>query len=678
MTAPNEILIHRIVRSIVRMSSEIGCTIPEALAAFLLKVVLQRPGEQPVRQLLCEAGSPTSADADSWLPRLAATCLQPVSPTNSPASQLLQMQLDHQINNRTREQVFCGHEEEANCRLASVIDDIFQFDVGKLGRDQLNLLHRKISVLAVLSHSLGDPSDAAAVNETCGALYSVVLPHQLRSLLSQSRQQRCRSLVEITDTVAGVRLFNKDCSVGGADIEDLPCLLSDTCKTLGERLQSEIEACCETANQFNTLLVKAVAPADVRGCVVCRCGQSSSLAPCDHQSEIQSDGVSFWREVALCRQIVAHHLQYKLYLQSLLSDVKLLSCEVRRLLVSLSQLLQNLHECIDNNITVPINSVFPLFVKLGRLWRVIQAETVYLNHINTRFSRLTSFMQLYKDNDTLHLSLLKSQTENVDSDPERQQCLCLSSSSCVESDSPSTQVLNVDCLKHADSIVYEYNGFCPVSMVTGNGALLVGDCRVGVVYYNYRYYCFSSEDCLNRFAADPERYSDVIESMVIFQPELVHLLQMEWHVGGTSSTAASCSSSTPSYHVPPTLLADTGVQTAIHPESALSTEADVEGYSWNEWNMRRQLITLADLHTRRTRSTQTRLSHLRRDNATQVYPPRGVECQTSRDCCSQCYTDNTYLQGLRGNRSAAFSIVPLSAHHTQSCTAGHQRFYKSH
>lgn len=106
-----------------------------------------------------------------------------------------------------QEQVFCGHEEEANCRLASVIDDIFQFDVGKLGRDQLNLLHRKISVLAVLSHSLGDPSDAAAVNETCGKAAPLPL-HITTAALSP-----CSSLTSVS---AGVE---KSCTFSEVDGE---------------------------------------------------------------------------------------------------------------------------------------------------------------------------------------------------------------------------------------------------------------------------------------------------------------------------------------------------------------------------------------------------------------------------------------------------------------------------
>ena len=64
--------------------------------------------------------------------------------------------------------------------------------------------------------------------------------------------------------------------------------------------------------------------------------------------------------------------------------------------------------------------------------------------------------------------------------------------------------------------------------------------------------------------------------------------------------------------------------------SEISTQVDthiVDGYidvkyRWNEWELRRHALLLVNLKTKKTHSTQTALSHFKRESETQHYPSK--------------------------------------------------------
>ena len=50
----------------------------------------------------------------------------------------------------------------------------------------------------------------------------------------------------------------------------------------------------------------------------------------------------------------------------------------------------------------------------------------------------------------------------------------------------------------------------------------------------------------------------------------------------------------------------------------------VKTYEWNEWELRRKAIKLANLRQRLTKAAQTNLSNYRREAAIQIWPPKCV------------------------------------------------------
>lgn len=91
--------------------------------------------------------------------------------------------------------------------------------------------------------------------------------------------------------------------------------------------------------------------------------------------------------------------------------------------------------------------------------------------------------------------------------------------------------------------------------------------------------------------------------------------------------------------------ADFGTQTDTH----FFEKNIVKDYEWNEWELRRKALKLANLRQRITKSVQTNTSNFRRENFTQVYLPKDQYIQTKRDNYSNVPQPKVYLSGVRGH-----------------------------
>jgi hypothetical protein len=106
---------------------------------------------------------------------------------------------------------------------------------------------------------------------------------------------------------------------------------------------------------------------------------------------------------------------------------------------------------------------------------------------------------------------------------------------------------------------------------------------------------------------------------------------------------------------------DGGVQTELHP---IASNID-KSYEWNEWELRRKAIKLANLRTKATHSTQTASSNFRREDGTQVYLPKESSSQTKKDSSTTTSKPVTYIEGLRGARGPKAvepRVVDLTLH----------------
>jgi len=122
--------------------------------------------------------------------------------------------------------------------------------------------------------------------------------------------------------------------------------------------------------------------------------------------------------------------------------------------------------------------------------------------------------------------------------------------------------------------------------------------------------------------------------------ELINLVQLQRQFQNLASNESTLDKRQPR------LQTDSGTQTDTHiNEPYIDKE-----YEWNEWEMRRKALKLANLRKCITNSTQTILSNFRRENETQVYPPKENCAQTKRDGETMVPKHNIYYAGLRGKK----------------------------
>jgi hypothetical protein len=207
------------------------------------------------------------------------------------------------------------------------------------------------------------------------------------------------------------------------------------------------------------------------------------------------------------------------------------------------------------------------------------------------------------------------------------------------------------------SLPLEYQGYCAWSIVHRGGLLLPGNPSLGIVRVLGRQYSFAGGEALRAFVEDPEKYVEGVLAQARRHPALVHLLCLQPYIphsdiselfsGDLAEEQAAASGGAGS-----AARASAGCQTPHY----INTTIPDAHYCWNEWDLRRSAIQLADLTKKRTVSQQTNLSHFRRDNHTQYTLAErdsegvadGKGTQTGIEKSSQVERVYRFHAGLRG------------------------------
>ncbi|XP_077366018.1 cilia- and flagella-associated protein 206 isoform X2 [Festucalex cinctus] len=489
--------------------------------------------------------------------------------------------------------------KEINWMLESKLNQVSReiIDSRMKTRDQLEVLYRKIITYILLSSGMGSPSDVTSVQETTAALQSIFPSTELGSFMVLLKRDKEQQLSELTMTVTGIRLFNK------------------ASKKEHEMNSSELM------------------PAVV--------GEALSVTSEVIQNELSVTKTLAWKYTALLEKY--HGSQPGEY------DVPL---------VQLTQALYNVRQCehflqillifllktsVQPKTAVPTSKVFPLFKALSKLWSELQDEAELLNILNNIALRL----QFFRTSQAKILSKypLDSLLEGVEVKTDKDRLNEHSGERIDPAQLKQHEWLHPETTDNLTELPLQYNGFCGYTLVNKDGLLLPGNPYIGVLKHKERLYVFNSKEAAMKFAHSPDYYIALVAEKAKSSPELIKLLKLHqtpFCVQAGKTLLASKS--------------DSGTQTDVH---ALVTNI-VKSYEWNEWELRRSAIKLADLRTTVTHSTQTHLSHMRRENTTQTWLPKEVACQCKRDGETGVPRPQIFLAGLRGRRDGRMEKINLT------------------
>ncbi|KAH3708597.1 cilia- and flagella-associated protein 206-like [Dreissena polymorpha] len=615
--AQAESVIKNIIREIAQECASKGQAVSETLVAFMVKaVVLDPANEFNVDRTL------TKDDVQ----KLIRLCVDRLMDTRSPALDTVKMQVYFDMNYTTRSDFLDEHRRVLESRLQPVLREIT--DSRARTREELESLYRKIVSAVLLRSGLGSPTDIAVVREATAALQSVFPQTELGTFMSLTKRDKERQLLELTMIVTGIRLFNKECGKGGEGIDDLPAILNEAVPATTQNVDAEIHAALRGANKYTALVEKI-------------------------QSGESMEGPS----VQLLKEALINSRQHEAFLRVILNDVISCAQQVEMLEQQLAARMEQLQATVQSKTAVPTAQVYPQFIHLSQLWSGFQDEMVLLSVLSNILASLDPFTRGHRElfNDEVLMPFLTG--VSIKSDEQRIQETSGHESRVNPNDFRDLDWLFPETTKNFNKLPLQYRGFCAWALAKFDRLLLPANPEIGVLRFKEHFYAFSSKKAAMEFSSNIEGYIQQVAEGAKRSPELIQLLEL--HTQFATITPYTTGKDQGRMIEKPVTKCDSGTQTDTH-----ILEANiVKSYEWNEWELRRKAIKLANLRTRVTHSMQTDLSNMRRDTAIQVWPPKEQLTQTKGDSYTNVPQPHVFMAGLRGggmNQSTVMTKMDLT------------------
>ncbi|KAG7239166.1 hypothetical protein INR49_029917 [Caranx melampygus] len=610
-----ESVIKNIIRKIVQQCAERGHAVSDTLAAFMVKSVVLDPRH--------------GFDADRTLTRqdiqkLEELCLDRLMVKCSPSLDTIKMQVYFDLNYTSRREFLEEINRVTESRLSRVSREITDSRVKT--RDELDALYCKIITYILLRSGMGSPASVNTVKEATATLQSVFPQTELGAFMVLIKKDKEQQLKELTMIVTGIRLFNKASKrrEEETDLSELmPPALNEALPVVSKTIEEELSMSQSLAWKYTAVLEKIT-----------------------HSDDQPEDSV-------ILKQALYNVRQHEAFLKVLLDDARVCAQRVESLKLKLSSQIKQLKETVQSRTAVPTADVFPLFKSLSELWSGLQGEAEMLSILSN--IRLNLQLFLASQAKMFSEAYLDSLLQDTEVKTDERRMTESADESIVPAEMKTQEWLLPDSTASFNRLLLQYNGVCGYTFVRRDGLLLPGNPHIGVLKHKEKLYVFSSKKAALEFAACPDDFITKITEKAKLCPELIQLLKLHQQF--------SCVSPYSEMQPGESLLVkhitrrESGTQTDIHP---VETNI-VRSYEWNEWELRRKATKLvshsstrksydADLLSKATHSTQTDLSHMRRENVTQTWLPKDAVCQSRRDGESNVPRPQIYLAGLRGQR----------------------------
>ena len=650
----------------------------------------------------------SSSEVDVWVDSLLPALLS----LDHPLQRTLRLQVDFELRHALQSHLGRMTEAEERRETEKKVEAVMAVRIGEGEEEQRTGVPAFYAVLFALTlHSNGGGGLAAPATEgrkmereVAAALESVFpLPHLL-AWAELREEERRAELDGLPALVRGIRLFNRQLRKGG---EGLTCQADDV-----ERSNAELQSDIDKEAAFIGEIAQAYTDVvhmweDGRRSTGRRSAgkggeeekEMASFLP--SASSPPSPPSSFVSLRVRCELI--HRRQFLLFLQSLQADCAEASLSIRSAASALESLYSQLTAIVGLRSSVPKHAVFPLFQQVGALYQRLLDEERRVGLRRELFAQL-------KDSRNPFITALQAETIGRAKEARRRSApqkeaeqfhFVRTLADGEEADAEASSCVRVarDSCAAFMTLPLALQGYCAFTLVEANGFLVAGDPALGLLRYEGHFFAFASLQGMRAFHSDPAGLLRALEVDVVpVFPSLVHLLglqprfphtdvaqyitaslvqQVFHHQQAQQQRTRASPSSSPSPLLPPvppsTRVSST--QTPTHlpvadaAEDGGSTASSLSSLHWNEWEMRRRALQMADLTRSRTHSTQTELSHYRRDNSSQytlaarqddgVAAGRGT--QTRVDVATNSERRHVVLTGLRkASEHGATQLTPIT------------------
>ncbi|NXF75451.1 CF206 protein, partial [Sclerurus mexicanus] len=607
----SERVIKGIVREVGLACAARGQTLSETLVAFMVRAVVLDPrNDFNMAQILTEKD----------VQNLIQFCVTRLLDTTNPSLSTIKMQVYFDMNYANRAELLHEQQRVLEGKLAPVVREIT--DSCPRVQEEMEKVYQNIVSYVLLSSGLASPTDTEAVREVTAALQSVFPQTEVTTFISLNKKDKEEQLKNLAMLVTGIRLYNKECGKGGSSIDDLPAILNEAIPSATQAVDEGLNACHMLAHKYTALV-----------------------------ESMQEDPHRYMQLSSFkLREALFSVRQYEAFLCILLSDAITSAQEVESLNVQFAATMMQLKNIVQDKISIDSQEVFPLFLELSKIWTSFQDEMLLLSFLTNMSNNLQAFLEIQSQlfPEEVLTSLLKGVTVKSDEERIRETM----GTRVTVSDFKNQEWLFPETTDNFDQLLIQYRSFCAHSIGV-KGLTLPGNPAIGILKHKGRCYVFSSKEAAYTFARDPDKFIQLNVEKAKEYAELIQLLelhhQFEYLVPRAQARSADKSL------MKPTAKCDSSTQTDTH----ILPPTILRSYEWNEWELRRKAIKLANLRRKLTHAMQTDLSHMKRENCTQVYLPKDASTQTKRDNSSNVPKPQIFLKGLRGGSSPTTHMVKV-------------------
>ncbi|NXN91444.1 CF206 protein, partial [Rhinopomastus cyanomelas] len=601
-------IIRRIVGSIEQACAARGQDVSEAMVLFAVQAVILDP-----RNDLTLGKFFTEED----LQNLIQLCIRKLLDTTNPSLSTMKMQVYFDTTYKTRDELLHEQHRVLEEKLAPVVRDITT-SCPHVQEDVENTYHNILSYM-LLSSDLGSPRDIEVVRETTAALQSVFPETEMPGFMSLSKKNKEQQLRHLAKLVAGIRLYNKECGKGGRTIDDWPTILNEAISSATQAIEERLHTCYTLAHQYTALL--------------------ESMQE-DPRRRMQLSDFKI-------KEALFNVRQYERSLCMILSDVITSAEEVEKLRMQFAEMMEQLKQTV-HKFSVDTSEAHPFFVALADLWSHFQDEMLLLRFCTSMTDHLQQFVEIQSQlfPEEVLTSLLERVTVKTDEKRRRETM----ETRVNAADFQNQEWLFPDTTENLYDLPIQYHAFCAYT-IGAKGYLVPGNPAIGILKHREKCYVFSSVEAAYSFAQDPDMFIQLIIEKAWEYAELVYLLGLHHDFDCLVPQAAYVDNQLRR----PMPKRDSSTQTDTH----LLPPTIVASYEWNEWELRRKAIKLANLRLKSTHSVQTDVRHMRRGNSTQVYLPKDNGTQTKHDNSSNVPRQQIFFKRVQRGSSPTTPIVKI-------------------
>ena len=614
-----------ILNNLVYKARENNNPVPDALIAFLLNIQYDKEkkdfyfkdneklSKEKAQEVIKKVQDILNAKGDGIAETLKLQITYELSHIQEEDKiEKIKMYFDTELNNILRE-ITSTPSSKKDTETFQIHKKIFNYLLIKTKQNTLNSLNEINDENPKTKNNLG----INAEREIYSYLDNIFPKSGLSPFLTLSIQDKISQLNELSNTVMGIRLFKCELGQGGIGLMNI----EDIKKKLKHDLLYEVK---DFYTHINTVCDK----------------YSLIYDNLDFDSIVNEKELNVLDKI---RKYIVYYRQILTYLSMLIDDLHNSIQMKDSLILSYENEKNSIMDIIGEQMIISKDQAYPRFQNLAKMYTKFQEEVFILDIRDNVFRKLKEFIEKntikteYDPNEWEECFELY--TDKLDIYEKQEEPIFSFESGAY---SNNVTLLKKDSTADYLNIKLEYQGFCITTLLNKKGLLLSGRPTV-VAKYNDKYMVFCTHQCLQEFIDDPKKYIDGVFEYVKENPYLINLLNMtEEFPNGNLANMFRDKESVAYKYKSSKILIDMGIQTDVHPY----IEND-PNYVWNEWDLKKKAIQLADIMKKKTVSSQTFLSHFRRENETQVYPPKESGVSTTVNTGTNLSIPKSYAVGFR-------------------------------